>query len=59
VAETETEAVTVTETVTGFAWSHWSNRTPDSGPRTPDAGFPDRVGHGHGHGHGLDGPRDR
>jgi len=42
--------VTESETVTGFPWSRWSSRTPDSRPRTPAPGFrtPDRVGHGHG-----------
>ena len=61
VTETETETVTESETVTGFTWSRWSSRTPDSGPRTPASGprIPDRVGHGHGHGHGLDGTRDK
>jgi len=38
VTETETETVTGSETVTGFTWSRWSSRTPDSGPRTPDSG---------------------
>ena len=36
VAETETETVTESETVTGFTWSRRSSRPPDSGPRTPD-----------------------
>ena len=36
--ETETEAVTESETVTGFTWSRRSSRTPDPGLRTPDSG---------------------
>jgi len=36
VTETETETVTESETVTGFAWSRWSSRTPDPGPRIPE-----------------------
>jgi len=38
VTETETETVTESETVTGFTWSRWSSRTPDTGPRTPAPG---------------------
>ena len=38
VAETETETVTESETVTGSTWSRWSSRTPDPGLRTPDSG---------------------
>jgi len=54
---TETETETVTETVTGFTWSRWISRTPDSGPRTPDPGILARVGHAHDRtgDHGSDG----